>query len=96
MNSECLGTGLLKIGPSLHATQRNSFFVIPFQPCSYPVELVTIKEMTFLFPFPHTFVFLVTGWSWIFNEEITGVWPKLSSRLLLLTLPHPPHLQPHP
>ena len=33
--------------------------------------------MTFLLPFPHTFVFLVTGWGWILNGEIAGVWPKL-------------------
>lgn len=38
---------------------------------------VTIKEMTFLIPFPHTFVFLATGWGWILNGEIAGVWPKL-------------------
>lgn len=33
--------------------------------------------MTFLLPFPHTFVFLITGWGWILNGETAGVWPKL-------------------
>lgn len=70
VQAQCLGPS------SLHGTQRNSFFMSPFQPRSYAVELVTIKEMTFLFPFPHTFVFLVTGQSWVLMEKLLGFGPN--------------------
>lgn len=54
---------------------RYSFFPTPFQPCSLPSwVIVTRKEMTFLLPSPHTFVFLITGWGWILNGETAGVW----------------------
>lgn len=86
-NVEYLGTGLLETRPSLCAIQRNSFLETSFQPCSYPAALVTTKEMTFLLPFPNTFVFLVTGWDWILNVEIAEIWSCLHPSLHPLPVP---------